>query len=108
MIKGYTETGSVFFCSEEKSVFITLGDARLPRGLWRSIEHMACKEKAKVKILPGENSFTDDQPELEYYSASEDVMKEMKEQTIYFEVKVLSWIKRSDLDGDGMLMKTYE
>jgi len=31
----------------------------------------------------------------------------MSTQTIYYEVQILDWIKRADLDGDGMLMKTY-
>lgn len=32
----------------------------------------------------------------------------MKTSTIYFEVKTLSWIQWSDIDGDGVYLKTYE
>jgi len=51
-IKGWVESGDVF--EELHLTELTLGDELLVRGLWKSIEHMAKQEKAKIKILVGD------------------------------------------------------
>jgi hypothetical protein len=46
------ERGEVFVDHEEKPIKLTLGDDRLPYGLWKSIEHMRKGEKARIMIKP--------------------------------------------------------
>ena len=44
--------GEVFLDHTDKPIQITLGDSRLPYGLWKSIEHMRKGEKSRVMIKP--------------------------------------------------------
>jgi len=41
-----------YFANEGATINITLGDDRLPIGLWKSIEHMRKGEKARIMIKP--------------------------------------------------------
>ena len=75
--KGWVSDNEQVFVEHEKPVFITLGDAWLPKGLWKSIEHMKKGEQSKIKIMPGEFSFEEKQTQLEYNTNDEDLKQEM-------------------------------
>lgn len=44
--------GDIFVDHEETPIKLTLGDDRLPIGLWKSIEHMRKGEKSRIMIKP--------------------------------------------------------
>lgn len=44
--------GQVFVDHKDEPIQLTLGDDRLPIGLWRSIEHMRKGEKSRIMIKP--------------------------------------------------------
>lgn len=46
------EKGEQFVDHWEQPIQVTLGDERLPEGLWKSIEHMRKGEKARIMIKP--------------------------------------------------------
>lgn len=53
LLKGYfAEKDTVFIDSGEIPMKITLGDERVPYGLWKAIEHMRKKEKSLVMVKP--------------------------------------------------------
>lgn len=109
---GYTKDHFCFL-PLTKNIKMTLGDQRLPGGLWKSIEHMKKGEIAKIWIKPGEYGFgREKHPETlewpELVRGDEEMKEKLRKDEIYYEIELLDWIVRSDVLGDGMLMKTFE
>lgn len=107
--KAYFSDKEVFDSSNGEIVSLTLGDEKIPYGLWRGIEHMRRGEKAEIMVKPkagfnrAENAHT-----IQYPTGwdTEEKRKILKKRRIYYEVKLFDWIVRHDLDGDGMILKT--
>ena len=109
---GYTKS-KFCFLPLKQNVKMTLGDARLPSGLWKSIQHMRKGEIAKIWIKPGEFGFgRENNPEAlqwpELVKDNEELKQKLRDEEIYYEIELIDWIVRSDLIGDGQLMKTFE
>lgn len=98
--------------SNPDPIFLTLGDLRLPLGLWRSIEHMKKGEKSKIVIKP-ESGFN---PEKDFHKETLQIpslikddpakIERLRSEVIVYEVEVLDWTIKVDIIGDGHLMKT--
>ena len=56
----------------------------MPKGLWKSIEHMKRGEQSKIKIMPGEYSFHPDLASLYYYDANSEVTALMQSKPVFF------------------------
>ena len=88
---------------------MTLGDPKVPYGLWRAIEHMRKGEKSRIMIKALEGF---GKPEtagsVEFPEGWTDGEKKKQLQTrrIFYEVKLISWVIRHDLLGDKHLLKT--
>ena len=109
---GYTSSNFVFL-PLIKNITMTLGDLRLPTGLWKSIEHMKKNECGKIWIKPGEYGFARTKnsdviqwPEL--VKDNEELKNKLKTEDIFYEIELLDWIVRSDILGNGQLIKNYE
>jgi hypothetical protein len=88
-----------------------LGDDRLPRGLWKAIEQMRKGETSEIMIKP-KSAFghPDYQEQLQFpkgWDSGDKKATIMKRRTFY-EVHLIDWVVRHDLDGDGILIKTIE
>ena len=46
-------------------MYLTLGDNRVPIGLWKAIEHMRIGETSKIKINPGDYGYSRDSDHLD-------------------------------------------
>jgi len=81
---------------------MTLGDMRLPSGLWKSIEHMRKGEIAKIWIKPGEFGFGRERfPEAlqwpDLVKDDEELKQKLRDEEIYYEIELIDWIERSDV-----------
>ena len=109
---GYTKS-EFLFLPMIQNISMTLGDLRLPTGLWKSIEHMKKGECAKIWIKPGEYGFAREKHAdvLQWPDSvkdNEELKQKLKDEEIFYEIELIDWIVRSDLLGTGELMKTYE
>lgn len=103
------ERGEVFVDHEEKPIKLTLGDDRLPYGLWKSIEHMRKGEKARIMIKPAWGYNSDKNREVVFFPRGWDqgAKKEaLMKRRVFFEVVLHDWVTRHDILGNGLLVKT--
>ena len=102
------EQGEVFL--EKSEPFeLTLGDPKVPYGLWRAIEHMRKGEKARVMIKAAYGyGHTETAGSVEYPEGWEEGERRKLLQTkrTFYEIKLHSWVIRHDLLGEGSLVKT--
>lgn len=90
---------------------MTLGDPKVPHGLWRAIEHMRKGEKARVMVKAAQGyDHTDTAGSVEYPEGWGEGEKRKMLQTrrVFYEIKLISWVVRHDLLGEGSLIKTIE
>tara|TARA_B110000305_G_C19177096_1_gene510167 strand:+ start:467 stop:763 length:297 start_codon:yes stop_codon:yes gene_type:complete len=81
----------------------------LPEGLWKSIEHMRKGEKARIMIKPKygyNNPANREKVVLPKGWEEPEKLKFLIKKRVFFEVKLLDWIVRHDINGDGLLIKT--
>jgi hypothetical protein len=109
---GYTKD-KFEFLPLVKNINMTLGDLRLPTGLWKSVEHMKKGECGKIWIKPGEYGFgrTKNPDVLQWPTLvkdDEELKNKLKNEEIYYEIELVEWIVRADLLGDSQMIKTYE
>ena len=103
------ERGEVFVDHEEKPIKLTLGDDRLPYGLWKSIEHMRKGEKSRIMIKPAWGYNSDKNRDVVFFPRGwqEGARKEaLMKRRVFFEVVLHDWITRHDILGNGLLVKT--
>jgi hypothetical protein len=107
-LKGYfTEKDETFIDVPEMK--FTLGDERVPYGLWKGIEHMRRNEKALIMIKPKWGYAREEGQGVLVYPEGwqiEEKIEILKKRRIYYEVKLLDWAVKHDLDGDGLIIKT--
>ena len=99
----------------ESEAEMILGDMRYPEGLWKGLEKMHKNEHAKIMIKKGNYSFGrkansekfrfGNQPEYQGEDSAE--RKKLLSSTVIFEVKLLDWVEREDIDGEGHMIKTF-
>ena len=92
-------------------VDIYLGDVKLAEGLWRGIMEMRLGEKAKIKIKkkfaygrPGEVDKLDFPPEF----ASGERRQKLLTKNVIYEVELLQFVQRLDIEGFGKIFKQIE
>ena len=92
-------------------VSIALGDASWPEGLWLGIEKMRKNEVAKIKIKKKHGFGRKFQ--VEKLNFPKGYETEGKSRTriltkgIIYEVKLLDWTQRVDIEADGNFLKEY-
>jgi len=90
-------------------ISLTLGDDRLPYGLWKSIEHMRKGEKARIMVKPKWGYNSDENRDIVFFPrgwTEGEKKKMLMSRRVFFEVKLVDWIVRHDINGDGLLVKT--
>lgn len=95
--------------NDGKPIQLTLGDDRLPYGLWKAIEHMRKGEKARVMIKPKWGYNCEKNRDIVFFPrgwTDGEKKKMLQTRRVFFEVKLIDWIVRHDINGDGLLVKT--
>lgn len=88
---------------------MTLGDEGLPYGLWKSIELMRREERSLIMIKPKWAYGRPESQGLLRYPAGWDNpegRETIGKRRVYFEVKLLDWCVKHDLDGDSSIIKS--
>lgn len=101
---------------------IGLGDIQWPEGLWKGIEKMRKNEKAKIRIKkkkygfgrkgnadklripPGYEAPLD--PDSEEGKKQLEKRERLFKKGLIYEVKLLDWVDRTDIEADGNFLKT--
>lgn len=119
--KAYFFDHTEFDSSKGEAMTISLGDIRWPEGLWKGIMQMRKNETAKIRIkkkkygygrklkteelsfpagyeVPKETESPEGQAQVER-------RKRLMTKGIIYEVKLLDWIERVDIEGDGNFIK---
>lgn len=92
-----------------KRLNLTLGDERIPHGLWKSIEHMRRGERARIMVKPRwayYNVTIIDKVVLPRGWDAGERLRELRSRRVFFDVKLHDWVTRHDINGDGLLIKT--
>lgn len=103
--------GEVFVNHEEKPIPLTLGDDRLPIGLWKSIEQMRRGEKSRIMIKPSWGYDCEKNRDQVYFPKgwdTEEAKQQLRKRRVFFEVKLHDWTVRHDILGNGLLIKTLK
>ena len=101
--------GEVFVDHWEKPIPITLGDDRLPLGLWKAIEHMRIGETSRVMIKPKWGYNHDKYRDTVFFPRGWDTEEKkaiLRKRRVFFDVTLHEWTVRHDIQGDGLLIKT--
>lgn len=88
---------------------MTLGDPKVPYGLWRAIEHMRKGETSRVMIKPRYGfAMPEYAGSVVFPEGWEEGQKreELLTRRAFYEVKLIDWVIRHDLLGEGSLLKT--
>lgn len=104
-----SERGEVFVDHVEKPIKLTLGDDRLPYGLWKSIEHMRKNEKSRIMIKPAWGYNSDKNRDCVFFPRGwdqGDKKDALMKRRVFFEVVLYDWVTRHDILGNGLLVKT--
>jgi len=92
-----------------KPIQLTIGDDRLPEGLWKGFEHMRKGERARIMIKPkhgyGKPEYKDRLFFPRGWESGENQEKLMSRR-VFFDVKLWDWVVRHDLNLDGLFIKT--
>ena len=91
---------------------INLGDIAWPEGLFKGIEEMRKNEKAKIKIKKKYGfGRVQNMDKLRFPPGYEEEGSEKRQRLIskgvIYEVKLLDWIERVDIEADGNFLKTF-
>jgi hypothetical protein len=110
--KAYFFDHTVFDSSNDQQVQLTLGDISWPEGLWKGIQEMRKNEKAKIKIKKkygfGRKENVDKLKfPLGYEEAESENRKRLMSKGIIYEVKLLDWEERIDIEANGNFMKAF-
>jgi hypothetical protein len=90
---------------------IALGDIAWPEGLWKGIERMRKNEVAKIRIKKKKYGFGRklQQDKLRFppgFEVEGEAKTRLLSKGVIYEVKLLDWIDRTDIDADGNFLKT--
>lgn len=101
--------GEVFVNHEDKPISLTLGDNRLPIGLWKSIEQMRRGEKSRIMIKPSWGYNSEKNKDQVFFPKgwdTEEKKEQLRKRRVFFEVQLHEWTVRHDILGNGLLIKT--
>ena len=88
---------------------MNLGDEAIPYGLWKSIELMRRGEKSLIMVKPKWGYGKPEVQGLLTYPQGWDTPEKretLAKRRTFFEVTLLDWSVKHDLDGDRMIIKT--
>lgn len=107
--KAYFFDHTLFDSSNGEAIPFVLGDSSWPEGLWNGIEHMRKNEKAKIKIQKKHAFGRKENAEKLRFPTGYEVEGEKRERLlkkgVIYEVKLIDWIERVDLESDGNFLK---
>lgn len=109
--KAYFFDHTVFDSSNEQPVQLSLGDISWPEGLWKGIQEMRKGEKAKIKIKKkygfGRKENVDKLKVPPGYEEEGENRTRLMTKGIIYEVKLIDWIERIDIEANGNFLKTF-
>ena len=88
---------------------MTLGDPKIPHGLWRAIEHMRKGERARVMVKAAYGyGHQDTAGTVEFPEGWTEGAKRraLRTRRTFYEIRLISWVVRHDLLGEKSLLKT--
>ncbi|CDW79222.1 peptidyl-prolyl cis-trans isomerase fkbp62-like [Stylonychia lemnae] len=102
---------TVFDSSNGQLIQIGLGDISWPEGLWKGIQEMRQGEKAKIKIKKkygfGRKENVDKLKFPVGYQEQGEKRERLMTKGIIYEVRLVDWVERVDIEANGNLMKTF-
>ena len=93
----------------QEPIKLTIGDERLPHGLWRSLEHMRKGERARIMIKPKFGYAYEKCKDIMFFPrgwTEESKKEQLCSRRVFFEVKMIDWVVRHDLNADGLFIKS--
>jgi hypothetical protein len=99
-----------FDSSHGKPVKLSLGDIAWPEGLWKGIERMRLNESAKIRIKKKKYGFGRKQQvdKLRFppgFEQEGEGRTRLLTKGVIYEVKLLGWTERTDLEANGNFLK---
>lgn len=97
--------------SSKVPIKLSLGDIAWPEGLWKGIERMRINETAKIRIKKKKYGFGRKQQvdKLRFpigYEVEGEPRTRLMKKGIIYEVKLIGWEDRTDIEADGNFVKT--
>jgi hypothetical protein len=92
-----------------KPIQLTIGDDRLPEGLWKAFEHMRKGERARIMVKPKHGYGKSEVQERMFFPRGWDSgenRQKLMTRRVFFDVKLWDWVVRHDLQLDGLFVKT--
>ena len=110
--KAYFFDHTEFDSSHESPVVLSLGDIAWPEGFWKGLQEMRKGELAKIKIKKkygfGRKLNTEALKfPVGYEEIDSEKRKRLMTKGIIYEVRLVDWVERVDIEGDGVFLKTY-
>lgn len=108
------EKGEVFVDHYDKSdppqnpIKLTIGDERLPHGLWRAMEHMRKGERARIMMKPKYGYAYEKSKDIMFFPrgwTEGDKKEALLTRRVFFEIYMHDWVTRHDLNADGIFIK---
>jgi hypothetical protein len=81
----------------------------LPYGLWKSIEHMRKGEISRIMCKPKHAYNPEKNKEVIFFPrgwTDGENKKMLMSRRVFFEVRLVDYVIRHDINGDGLLIKT--
>lgn len=102
----------MFDTSNGQEIEMFLGDIAWPEGLWQGIREMRKGEKAKIRMKkkyafgrPGEVDKLRFPKGFTTEPQDEERRQKLLTKSVIYEVHLIDWIERNDVDADGMIFK---
>jgi len=109
--KAYFFDHTLFDSSNDKPIQISLGDISWPEGLWKGILEMRKGEKSKIKIKKkygfGRKQNVDKLRFPPGFEEESEKRTRLMTKGIIYEVTLLDWIERFDIEANGNFLKTF-
>lgn len=110
--KAYFFDHTEFDSSQDLPVVLSLGDIAWPEGLWKGLQEMRKSEKAKIKIKKkygfGRKLNTEAlRFPVGYEEIDSEKRKRLISKGIIYEVQLVDWVERIDIEGEGNFLKTF-
>ncbi|TNV81229.1 hypothetical protein FGO68_gene13209 [Halteria grandinella] len=91
--------------SVDAPVKMSIGEGMWPEGLWKAVERMRQNERSKVRIKKKRYGFKQNMRMPKGFEGESELRQRLLSKGIIYEVKLHEWVDRTDLLGDGCLLK---
>ena len=98
----------------EGSTEVYIGSMQWPEGLWRGLQYMRKNERSKIRIQkkfafgrPGEVDKLRFPPGFSDSEDDADRRAKLLSKAVIYEVTMLDWIERTDMEANSLIHKQY-